>query len=884
MVLQQNEQADGTPESAPLTVTAPVPYAPSGSLRNPFPPIADYAFLSDCENTCLISSAGSVEWLCVPRPDSPSVFGAILDRGAGHFRLGPYGVSVPAARRYLPGSLILETTWQTHTGWVIVRDALVMGPWHDIESRSRTHRRTPMDWDAEHILLRTVRCVSGTVELVMNCEPSFDYHRVSSSWEYSAQAYGEAIARATKNPDSHPTLRLTTNLRIGLEGREARARTRMKEGDNVFVALSWSKHPVPQTYDEAADKLWQTSECWRQWINIGDFPDHPWRSYLQRSALTLKGLTYSPTGALLAAPTTSLPETPQGERNWDYRYAWVRDSTFALWGLYTLGLDREADDFFAFIADVSGANNGERHPLQVMYAVGGERSLVEEELHHLSGYDNARPVRIGNGAYNQMQHDIWGTMLDSVYLHTKSREQIPETLWPVLKQQVEEAIKHWREPDRGIWEVRGEPQHFTSSKIMCWVALDRGSKLAELEGERSYAQQWRATAEEIKADILANGVDSRGVLTQRYGDDALDASLLLAVLTRFLPSDDPRVRATVLAIADELTEEGLVLRYRVEETDDGLSGEEGTFTICSFWLVVRAGRDRRVPPGQAPVRAAAVLRQPAASVRRGDRAAHRTAPGQLPAGVHPPGADQRGGARHPRGGGVRQLGRVPARQRADVARTRLLGGFVDDVDGQGRRLVGEAVCAGPGFGGQIGHHREGVLTSPAVGVLLRRHLGDQAVLRGDVAELPQRAGVFGVHRERRRGALLPYRLGFLEELLGVVRIRVEHRGLFDPVIVVLFGLAGHHVAHGRPPGAVVDGFLGSEHRAQTVGVGHAVGGIGHLVQLAGDLDLRGPHDLVDLIDREQHPVQRRLLQRRHIGRHRFAVPHGGTGDGAYTPG
>ena len=584
MVLQQTESADEA-DAAPFSVTAPVPYAPSGSLRNPFPPIADYAFLSDCETTCLISSAGSVEWMCVPRPDSPSVFGAILDRGAGHFRLGPYGVSVPAARRYLPGSLILETTWQTHTGWLIVRDTLVMGPWHDIESRSRTHRRTPMDWDAEHILLRTVRCVSGTVELVMSCEPSFDYHRISAGWEYSASAYGEAIARANNNPDSHPTLRLTTNLRIGLEGREARARTRMKEGDNVFVALSWSKHPVPQTYDEATDRMWQTSECWRQWINIGDFPDHPWRSFLQRSALTLKGLTYSPTGALLAASTTSLPETPQGERNWDYRYAWVRDSTFALWGLYTLGLDREADDFFSFIADVSGANNGERHPLQVMYAVGGERSLVEEELHHLSGYDNARPVRIGNGAYNQRQHDIWGAMLDSVYLHAKSREQMSDQLWPVLKLQVEEAIKHWKEPDRGIWEVRGEPQHFTSSKIMCWVALDRGSKLAELQGEKSYAQQWRAIAEEIKADILANGVDSRGVLTQRYGDDALDASLLLVVLTRFLPSDDPRVRATVLAIADELTEDGLVLRYRVEETDDGLSGEEGTFTICSFWLV-----------------------------------------------------------------------------------------------------------------------------------------------------------------------------------------------------------------------------------------------------------------------------------------------------------
>ena len=379
MVLQHAEPTDdagGTDRepSAPFSVTEPVPYVSSGALRNPFPPIADYAFLSDCENTCLISSAGSVEWLCVPRPDSPSVFGAILDRGAGHFRLGPYGVSVPAARRYLPGSLILETTWQTHTGWLIVRDALVMGPWHDIESRSRTHRRTPMDWDAEHILLRTVRCVSGVVEVAMSCEPSFDYHRQSATWEYSAAAYGEAIARASKDSEAHPTLRLTTNLRIGLEGREARASTRLNEGDNVFVALSWSGHPAPQTFEEAADKMWRTSEAWRQWINIGDFPDHPWRAYLQRSALTLKGLTYSPTGALLAASTTSLPETPQGERNWDYRYAWVRDSTFALWGLYTLGLDREADDFFSFIADVSGANNGEKHPLQVMYGVGGERS------------------------------------------------------------------------------------------------------------------------------------------------------------------------------------------------------------------------------------------------------------------------------------------------------------------------------------------------------------------------------------------------------------------------------------------------------------------------------------------------------------------------------
>ncbi|MFA4083543.1 glycoside hydrolase family 15 protein [Mycobacteroides salmoniphilum] len=564
--------------------------------RGPFPPIADYAFLSDWENTCLIAANGSVEWMCVPRPDSPSIFGAILDRGAGHFRIGPYGHNVPAARRYLPGSLMVETTWQTKTGWLTVRDALVLGPWHDVDSRSKTHKRTPTDWDAEHILLRTVRCVSGTVEVIMNCEPAFDYHREGLTWEYSGDGYGEAIARAAKNPETNPTLKLTTNLRLGLEGREARARTRLTEGDSVFVALSWSKHPVPQTYAEAADKMWKTAEAWRQWINIGEFPDHPWRSYLQSSALVLKGLAYSPTGALLAASTTSLPETPGGVRNWDYRYSWVRDSTFALWGLYTLGLDREADDFFAFIADASGANNGERHPLQVMYGVGGERTLTEGELPHLSGYDGARPVRIGNGAFDQVQHDIWGTMLDSVYVHAKSREQIPATLWPILKNQAEEAARHWREPDRGIWEVRGEPQHFTSSKIMCWVAMDRGAKLAELHGEKSYAQQWRGIADEIKDDILEHGVDERGVLVQRYGSTALDASLLLAVLNRFLPPDDPRIRATVLAIADELTNDGLVLRYRVEETDDGLSGEEGTFTICSFWLVsalVEIGEVRR---------------------------------------------------------------------------------------------------------------------------------------------------------------------------------------------------------------------------------------------------------------------------------------------------
>jgi alpha,alpha-trehalase len=546
--------------------------------RSPFPPIADYAFLSDCETNCLIAPSGAVEWMCMPRPDSPSLFGAILDRSAGSFRIGPYDEMVPAARRYLPGSLMLETTWQTRTGWLVVRDALCMGPWHNVDARSKTHRRSPTDFDAEHCLLRSVRCVSGSVDVSMTCDPAFDYGRREPVWQYDGAGYGEVVATAEGSPVS---LRLTTDLRPGIEGRGLHARTRMVEGDTHFVALSWSPLPPPRNLDEAFCRFSRTSEYWRQWITLGDFPDHPWRSYLQRSALTLKGLTYAPTGALLAAATTSLPETPHGERNWDYRYAWVRDSTFALWGLYTLGFDREADDFFYFIAD--GSRDG--HELQVMYGVDGERQLDEQSLPHLTGYENAFPVRIGNNAYNQRQHDVWGAVLDSVYLHARSREQLPQALWPVLKRQVESAAQHWEEPDRGIWEVRGEPQHFVSSKLMCWVALDRGARLARMHDEPEYAEKWQTLADQIHTDICTRGVDDRGVFVQRYGSDALDASLLLMPLLRFLPPTDPRVRATVLAIQDELTLDGLVLRYRVEETDDGLSGEEGTFTICSFWLV-----------------------------------------------------------------------------------------------------------------------------------------------------------------------------------------------------------------------------------------------------------------------------------------------------------
>jgi GH15 family glucan-1,4-alpha-glucosidase len=556
---------------------APEPEAQSAAAPSPFPPIAEYAFLSNCHTGALVAPDGAVDWLCVPSFDAPSVFGSVLDREAGFFRFAPYGINHPAMRNYEPGTNVLRTTWKTPSGWVVVRDALTMGPRRH-EDEITPHTRPPADDDAEHVLVRTVECGEGQVEIELVCEPAFDYGRTPAEWNvlngdrHTADASGAGL-----------TLRLTTDLALGVEGNRIRGRHVLKAGDRAWCALSWAEGlAAPEDVDDATNRLDVTARYWRGWLGRARIPDHRFSELVQRAALAIKGLTYMPTGATVAALTTSLPETPGGERNWDYRYTWMRDSTFTLRALHWLNLDWEADEFMQFVADLEPTEDGS---LQIMYGIDGRRDLTETTRDDLSGYAGARPVRVGNGAWNQRQNDVFGAVLDSILLHTRRSERLPRRLWPIVQSQAECAIKVWRKPDQGIWEARGKPRHYVSSKLMCWVALDRASSLAEIRGDPEQGERWGAIAEEIREDVLAHGLTKAGVMRQHYDTDSLDASNLLAAIFGFLPDDDERLRATVLAIADDLTEDGFVLRYRTGETDDGLSGKEGTFLICSFWLV-----------------------------------------------------------------------------------------------------------------------------------------------------------------------------------------------------------------------------------------------------------------------------------------------------------
>jgi GH15 family glucan-1,4-alpha-glucosidase len=511
-----------------------------------------------------------------------------------------------------------------------VRDALTMGPAQG-EDRVTPHTRPPVDDDGDHMLVRTALCLEGNLELELVCEPDFDYGRVPADWSLVGDD-----RHTPRRAAGDTTIRLRTDLALGIEGDRVRARHLLEEGDQVFCALSWAEDLVtPQDVDEANARIAATARFWRDWLDRSRPVDHRWRQAIERSALTIKGLTYMPTGATVAALTTSLPETPGGERNWDYRYSWMRDSTFTLQALHWLDLDWEADEFMQFVADLEANPDG---ALQIMYGIDGRRDLTESTRDDLSGYAGARPVRIGNGAFDQRQNDVFGAVLDSILLHTRRSSRLPRRLWPIVRSQRRCATQVWRQPDQGIWEARGEPRHYVSSKLMGWVALDRAAKLAHIRGDPGTEAGWRTTADEIKADILEHGVRD-GVLRQHYETDALDASTLLAPMFGFLPADDPL--PAHVGRGDRDGSHGGRLRPALPHGRDRRRavGQGGDLPHLLVLAGVGAGDRRRRAEGPRPHGAPAQRHLPARPVRE----EFDTPPAgtwELPAGVLAPRADQ----------------------------------------------------------------------------------------------------------------------------------------------------------------------------------------------------------------------------------------------------
>ena len=483
------------------------------------------------------------------------------------------------------------------------------------------------------MLVRTARCIAGRVEMELVCEPVFDYGRTTAGWALVGDDRHAADASA-----AGVTVRLATDMALGLEGGRARARHVLAEGDTVFSALSWADAgTAPSDAADAEARLAATVRYWRNWLDGARMPDHRWRDPIQRSALAIKGLTYMPTGATVAALTTSLPETPHGERNWDYRYTWMRDSTFTLQALHYLNLDWEADEFMQFVAELQPVDDG---GLQIMYGIDGRRDLTETTRDDLSGYDGARPVRVGNGAFDQRQNDVYGSVLDSILLHTRRSQRLPRGLWPLVQSQAACATAVWQNPDQGIWEARGAPQHYVSSKLMCWVALDRAADLATMRGDGDAHADWRATAEEIREDILAHGVSDSGVLRQHYDTDALDASTLLAAIFGFLPGDDPRLRGLGAGHRRRPDRERLraALPHRRDRRRPVRQG--GHLPHLLVLARVRPRRRGGAAPGPRPHGTPAAGGFAAGAVRRGVRHRLVPPPGKLPPGVLAPGADR----------------------------------------------------------------------------------------------------------------------------------------------------------------------------------------------------------------------------------------------------
>jgi alpha,alpha-trehalase len=546
-------------------------------------PIADYAVLSDCHSAALVSKEGSVDWLCFPRFDSPSVFARILDADAGHWSIRPTA-DAEATRRYRERTLILETTFRTPQGTVVLTDAMATGANEGHELGAR----------APHVLLRHLRCEEGEVELEMEWGPVAEYGLV---YPLLWSGDGEVGARAGAD-----LFLLSSSVPLEVRRSEASARFTLRAGETAAFAtdhgLSWRREPRAYSREEIEGMLQETTEAWRNWSREHQTYDGPWRDLVYQSGTVLQGLTFYPTGAIVAAATTSLPETIGGLRNWDYRYAWVRDASLTLEALWVAACPDEAYKFFEWMGGASAALTHYGADLQIMFGVGGEHDLSERELPHLRGWRDSRPVRVGNGAWDQKQLDVYGEMLAAAHRLRERLGRLGPTGRRFLADVADAAAARWRERDNGIWEIRGDPQDFTYSKLMCWVALDRAIELAELLPSEGRVDRWREAWDEIREAILEHAwSEEAGAFAQAFGSKDLDASVLQIPIVGFLPADDPRMLSTIDAIEERLTDDrGLVYRYVAH---DGLPGEEGTFLLCTFWLAQAQAMAGRVDAARA---------------------------------------------------------------------------------------------------------------------------------------------------------------------------------------------------------------------------------------------------------------------------------------------
>jgi alpha,alpha-trehalase len=538
-----------------------------------FTPVADYGLLADCNSAALASKDGSIDWLCLPAYDSPAVFARILDPDAGHWSVAPTG-AFRSERRYLPGTLVIETTFTTETGVVRLVDAMGF---------AEGQRGHDLGRGAPHEVLRLVEGVEGSVELATELAPRPEYGLVKPLFRME-----DGGGRTFGGPCQ---IAVRSGVPASIEDATMRATFTVAAGERVGFGLHWAAvdtgRPQACAPDRVAARIEDTVEAWRSWEAEHDIYDGPHRELVRLSARVLKGLTYRPTGAIVAAPTTSLPETVGGERNWDYRYSWIRDSSLTLEALYIGACTDEADEFVSFMTSSAGGRAGEGS-LQIMYGIRGEHDLTERELPHLRGWRDSKPVRIGNGAWGQTQLDVYGELLNSLHLYRERLGELHPEIQAFVADLADTAARRWQETDAGMWEMRGEPRHHLSSKVLCWTALDRAVKLAPALGEHAKVQEWTAERDAIRDAVLERGwSEARGAYAQSFDSDELDAAQLLMPILGFLPATDERMRATIEAIAADLTEDGLVLRYRNEEglNADGLTGEEGTFVICSFWLV-----------------------------------------------------------------------------------------------------------------------------------------------------------------------------------------------------------------------------------------------------------------------------------------------------------